>query len=420
MPGLSQLPATPSPGSSSTSTNSGSGSGKSIRKQPEFDVSARPRTMNQTLSFTCAGTDTVKRGISPAASLSTSMSNTKLKESESNYSIKNSSSYSTTNENHKSTFPYERATKTSNGPKSVIFASDVGIAPSLSSSSSYSLSDQLKINSNVGLNPSTTSTSQLIKQTLSPLTQHRNMQPKPSSPNTSSAVELTNSNSSPLKIHSNHTSALAAYQFSPSSLNTTNTSSSKPPPHHHHHHQSSLNDNNATTATAATTSSIHKSSPSRILGLGSNHTSTLPSSIARNMYQSESSYPLKNQPPNNFASPGNGIGVGVSANATQANSIYGTLPKSSGPFSGNGGANSIGSTTTAIYGNVSAVANEFEQIIARNSSSAGAASAHSNSIGAGNYNTLGSYRVQYSSTNPFLPSFNPHSTEMNAANHDDK
>lgn len=347
----------------------------------------------------------MKRGISPATSLSASLSNTKLKESESNYSIKNSSSsYATTNENHKSTFSYERANKTSNGPKSVIFAPDVGIAP-LSSSSSYSISEQLKINSSAGLNPSTTSTSQLIKQTLSPLTQHRNMQPKPLSPNTSSA-DLTNSSSSssPLKIQQNHTSALGSYQFSSSSLNTTNTSSSKPPP----------------------ASSIHKSSPSRTLG--NNHTSTLPSSIARNMlYQSESSYSIKNQQPNNFTSPGNGIGgTGVGNVSSQANNIYGTLPKSSSPFSGNGGivnsgTNSISAAgTAAIYGNVSAVANEFEQIIARNASNVNATAIHSNSIGAGNYNTLGSYRVQYSSTNPFLPSFNPHSTEMNASNHDDK
>lgn len=335
----------------------------------------------------------MKRGVSPAASLSTSLSNTKLKESESNYSIKNSN-YAPPNENHKSTFSYERANKTSNGPKSVIFAPDVGHAP-LSSSSSY---QQLKINPPAGLNPLTTSTSQLIKQTLSPLTQHRNMQQKQSSPNTSSA-DLTNS---PLKIQTNHTPALNSYQFSSSS-------SSKPPPHHHHHHQtSSLSDNNTTT------SSIHKSSPSRTLG--TNHTSTLPSSIARNMlYQSESSYSLKNQPQNNFTSPGNGIGGG---NVPQTNNIYGTLPKTSSPFSGNGVGTSA-SGTAAIYGNVSAVASEFEQIIARNASNSSAA-AHSNPIGAGNYNTLGSYRVQYSSTNPFLPSFNPQSTEMNATKHDDK
>lgn len=413
MPGLSQLAATPSPGSSSTSTNSGSGSGKSITNTSSRCFPLQMKIIQTILHF--AGTDTVKRGISPATSLSASLSNTKLKESESNYSIK-TSSYAP-NENHKSTFSYERgANKTSNGPKSVIFAPDVGTAL-LSSSSSYSISEQLKINPTVGLNPSTTSTSQLIKQTLSPLTQHRNFQPKQSSPNPTSAADLTNS---PLKIQTNHTPALGAYQFTSSSLNTTNTNSSKPPPHHHHQ-SSALNDNNTIT------SSIHKSSPSRTLG-NNNHTSTLPSNIARNMlYQSESSYSLKNQQQNNFTSPGNAIGAGAGVgNVSQANNIYGTLPKSSSPFSGNGGgggnSNSNSSTNTntaAIYGNVSSVANEFEQIIARNASNASAA--HSNAIGAGNYNTLGSYRVQYSSTNPFLPSFNPHSTEMNAAsNHDDK
>lgn len=332
----------------------------------------------------------MKRGISPAA-LSTSLSNTKLKESESNYSIKNSS-YAT-NEIHKSTFSYDRANKTSNGPKSVLFAPDVGTS-SLQSSSLYSIGDSLKINPTAGL---TTSTSQLIKKTHSPLAQHRNFQPKTSSTSTASCADLTNS--PPMKIHSNHTSALGSYQFSSSSSNT-NSSSSKPPPQ-----SSSLTDNNATI-----TSFIHKSSPSRTLG-NTNHTSTLPSSIARNMlYQSESSYSLKNQQ-NNFTSSGNGITAGVTA-VSQANNIYGTLPKSSSPFSGNGGGNTTSTVgTAAIYGNVSAVANEFEQIIARNASNTSAG--HSNSIGAGNYNTLGSYRVQYSSTNPFLPSFIPQSTEMN-------
>lgn len=401
MLGLSQLPATPSPGSSSTSTNSGSGSGKSIRAN-QLVVSHRKLYSSESF-FHFAGTDTVKRGISPATSLSSSLSNARLKESESIYSIKNSN-YAT-NENHKSSFSYERASKTTNGPKSVIFAPDVGTA-SLKSSSSYSISEQLKINPTAGLSPLTTSTSQLIKQTLSPLTQHRNLQQKQSSPHTSSA-DLTNS---PLKIQSNHTSALGSYQFSSSSLNT-NSSSSKPPPHHHQ--SSSLNDNN-------TTSSIHKSSPSRTLG-SNHHTSTLPSSIARNMlYQSESSYSLKNQQQHNFTSPGNGIGAGA-GNVSHTNNIYGTLPKTSSPFSGNGGGNissASASGTAAIYGNVSAVANEFEQIIARNASNPIAP--HSNPMGAGNYNTLGSYRVQYSSTNPFLPSFNPQSNDMNTNNHDDK
>lgn len=360
----------------------------------------------------------MKRGISPATSLTTSLSNTRLRESESNYSIKNSA-YATSNENHRNAFTMERTHKASNGPKSVNFASDIGGMPStVKSSSSYSISEQLKITLPTGLNASTP-TSQLIKQTLSPLTQHRTMQQKQSN------VDMTNS---PQKIQSNHTSALgSSYQFSSNSLNT----SSKPPiphtnhHHHHHHHQSSSasNDNNATaTTTTIASSSIHKSSsPSKTLG--SNHTSTLPSNIARNMlYQSESSYSHKNQPQSNFTSPGNGIGVGggVTTLPLQSNNIYGTLPKSSGAFSGFG-TSTGGSHTTAnssIYGNVSAVANEFEQIIARNASSA--SSTHANPIGAGNYNTLGSYRVQYSSTNPFLPSFNPQSTEMNATNHDDK
>lgn len=256
------------------------------------------------------------------------------------------------------------------GSRSVLFAPDVS-----NSSSSYSISEQLKVNQNHIGNPSATPTSQLIKQTLSPLTHHRNIQ--------SACNPLDTNGLTSLKNQTNNGSTLGTYQFPSSSL-TLNSSKTN---------QSTLVNENS--------SSIHKSSPSRTL---SNHTNTLPSSIARNMlYQSESSYSLKNQP-NSFASPGNSI---TSASVVpQTNNIYGTLPKTSSPFSGNSTAN--------VYGNVSAVANEFEQLIARNATGTG----QLNTTGAGNYNTLGSYRVQYSSTNPFLPSFNPHSAESNSTNTD--
>lgn len=226
------------------------------------------------------------------------------------------------------------------------------------------------------------STSQLIKQTLSPLAQHRSLQ---SSSHSTLAETNTVTTSPSMKNFSgnNNHSSVSAYQFSSSShtAGTTNSAAIGKT------NQSSSIDSN---------SSAHKSSPSRSI---SNHSSTLPSSIARNvLYQSESSYSVKNQQIN-YTSPGT-TSVTSTSSVSQANNIYGTLPKSSSPFASN---------VTGVYGNVSAVANEFEQIIARNAASAGA----SNSAGAGNYNTLGSYRVQYSSTNPFLPSFNPHSIESN-------
>lgn len=97
-----------------------------------------------------------------------------------------------------------------------------------------------------------------------------------------------------------------------------------------------------------------------------------------------------------------------------SNGIYGTLPKASSTVLGDRAMSAMSAMSSSVYGNVSAVASEFEQLIARN---AAAAASAANASGAGaaavaasvgpNYNTLGSYRVQYSSTNPFLPSFNP-------------
>lgn len=214
---------------------------------------------------------------------------------------------------------------------------------------------------------------------------------------------------------------------------------------------SSINDPSATSnsfihnsARSSSSSSSLSSSPPKILDM---QTNTLPSSKGRSnniLYQTESNYSLKtkqkpfttspanNSPFNSFNSISatsatnslsttnqiltNGGGSGTNSylignkNALNLHSktpnnydsydvtssiIKSTNSNASGGGSGNGDGGSI-------HGNVSAVKNEFEQIIARNAGGATTAS-----YGAGNYNTIGSYRVQYSSTNPFLPSFNP-------------
>lgn len=82
--------------------------------------------------------------------------------------------------------------------------------------------------------------------------------------------------------------------------------------------------------------------------------------------------------------------------------IYGTLPKSTAY------SNAYNSASASVGG-------DFEMMSASRHNSSATASGHaftaSNGGGGGGgnhgYNTLGSYRVQYSSTNPFLPSFNP-------------
>lgn len=382
---------------------------------------------------------------------------------------------------NKDSFTLERNKNSSNGiggPRSVLFAPDVE-----KSSSSYSINELYKLNSN-HLNAITTaqspsaSTSQLIKQTLSPLTHHRTIQQTSAVTSTATAAATSNNSIdsncsvSPLKLKQNNHSSISMSNYpafksntnfimSNSSANINNSTISNYTSSNNGSNNggsktniSSLsNDNNA---------SYKSSSPSRL----SNHTNTLPSNIARSnniLYQSESGYSLKTQQPktNHFTSPGNNgfsnifsnsvsntnplstlststqstiathnsqsqsvtIASTASAATISANSsfsssnIYGTLPKTSSPFNNGGGNGSSGlNATGSICGNVSAVANEFEQLIARNASNNIINSSSNNGSGsissygsAGNYNTLGSYRVQYSSTNPFLPSFNPQS-----------
>lgn len=123
---------------------------------------------------------------------------------------------------------------------------------------------------------------------------------------------------------------------------------------------------------------------------------------------------------------GGGITLASAANITNStyavNGIYGTLPKMSNALGGvDRFSTAANAASASVFGNVSAVAGEFEQLIARNAAAA-ASAANTNAAGnaafaAGpNYNTLGSYRVQYSSTNPFLPSFDPQQNDVIASN----
>lgn len=107
-------------------------------------------------------------------------------------------------------------------------------------------------------------------------------------------------------------------------------------------------------------------------------------------------------------------------------SIYGTLPKSLGGGVSNSmaataayGAGGIGGGSGAA-GSGSQAGSTFDMngMVAGGGGS-GRASASQHNTSNGGYNTLGSYRVQYSSTNPFLPSFNPASNGPTDTNGDE-
>lgn len=401
--------------------------------------------INFLLFFVLIGTDTVKRGISSAGLNSTSsLTNGKIKESISNYSMKNDHKAGSKDGNREwYTLDRNRSGATPSA-RSVLFSSDA-----LSSLSSYSLSDKVK-SPNLTHSPST---SQLIKQTLSPLAQHRNISHSSlSDANHQASSSPSASNKNPIN------NSLSSYQFPSSSLNLKNNhlplssalNNDSNSNNNNHHHQSPL-------SIRKTTSAL---SPARSL---SNNitTNTLPSSVARNMLYQTDSY-NNTSVTSNFTSPGNGIassssGTAVSGNGIgnhhtlsssggggggggigSYNNIYGTLPKNiSSPFNnsnsitgvtGNGitsppssalsttAASASSASSSLLYGNSTLSSttllptggNEFDKLIAKYS---GGGSSNIISSGAGNYNTIGSYKVQYSSTNPFLPTFNPNSND---------
>lgn len=325
------------------------------------------------------GTDTIKRGASPAMSI-TSTSTARFKESNSTYSIKQQENLlkdgkeTSTIDRQKSSnsnSTYGPISSTILPPRSVLFSTDL-----VSSSSAYSIKDQTK--PNPPNNTSNMPTSAAIKQTLSPLSQHRN---------TSSTIQTTSSAEPTYSLKNQITSSpsLGTYQFPSSSINLKNNVTS------------SLTEHN----TSLSPSSVRKtSSPSRTLS----NNNTLPSSVVRN-YQSESSYTLKNhQQPLNFTSPGNNTNSS-SLHQYQSNNtnIYGTLPKTQ---FGGGSSNHHSTHNNSILGTTTG--NEIELT---NRHSSGPSVTTSN----GGYNTLGSYKVQYSSTNPFLQGFNPQYTDSTSS-----
>lgn len=336
-------------------------------------------------------------------------------------------------EDAKESYTLDRG-KASNG----ISAKNVVFAPAVERSiSSYLLNDALSTNvtHKNSMTPSS-STSQLIKQTLSPLVHYRPTQQQQS---TTNALSDAKGAPSPHKMKPNSvSSSLGNYQLTSTNTftmtNNTGNGGSKPS----NFSLSSSIDNHTSNVTP---NSQRTSSPSRSLSSHTN-TNTLPSHVGRsnnNQYQFESNYSLKNKP-KTFTSPGNSTffnalssissspssnassvtmanqtstgaiisSSSATANISNSSNIYGTLPKSV--------ANSFGASndTGRIYGNVSAVASEFEQLIARNANSGnngiGGMASGTSSNSHGNYNTLGSYRVQYSSTNPFLNHFTETST----------
>lgn len=277
------------------------------------------------------------------------------------------------------------------------------------------LNEQMSSNFNHHTNSitPTTSTSQLIKQTLSPLVHHRPIQPTTNSISNSKSGTL-----SPLKMKPNSvsSSSFGSYHQISNAVSTMCNNGSNG------------SKNNFSLSASIDSSASHvapgqrTSSPSRSLSSNTN-SNTLPSQhVGR--YQFESNYSLKNAKSKNYASPGNATfynalnSISVSStsssppNATAVTMLNQTstgVTLSSSPLSNSSSSHIYGTLPKSSV--VSAVASEFEQIIARNASS----NNHS-SIGGmasnnhGNYNTLGSYRVQYSSTNPFLNHFSETST----------
>lgn len=350
------------------------------------------------------GADTVKRGASPIT-LTSSLSNTKLKESNSSYSIKASNNPSS---DSKESYTLDRGKCSSNSVKNVLFAPGVE-----KSSSAYMMHEQLSSNFNHLSNSiiPTTSTSQMIKQTLSPLVHHRPLPP-------TSTTSLSNSKNGTNYV----SSSFASYNGTSGGVSSTITNGSK-----NNFSLSSLSNDNASTHIIP---SQRTSSPSRSLSSNTNsisnsnpNTNTIPSHVGR--YQFESNYSLKNAKPKNYTSPGNAtfynalVSSSSPPNATTATAV--TMINQTSTTGVPLPSSNIPNSNSHIYGTlpkssvVSAVASEFEQLIARNASGTnhsigGAIASNAATNNHGNYNTLGSYRVQYSSTNPFLNHFSETST----------
>lgn len=313
------------------------------------------------------GTDTVKRGVSPAASL-TSTSTNRFRESGSSYSIKQDHDVNKSlNGDRKNDILKKNSS--SYGPsssdllpsRSVLFSSEASSIITSNSIKDHYKSSLSNTTNSTGVTASTLNNTNLTR---SPLSQQRILQ--------------TNTDSSSYNSLRNQTissSTLGSYHFPSININLNKNASNL---------DEKLNTTTTTNNTTANTSSMRQvSSPSRTIS----NTSTLPSNLARNMlYQSESSYSIKNQQIN-FTSPGNMESGSHYSNSNNAKiNIYGTLPKTS--------SNHQPYSSSATSSDSQELFNTLSQSIS------------SSALG-GNSNTLGAYRVQYSSTNPFLPTYNP-------------
>lgn len=201
-----------------------------------------------------------------------------------------------------------------------------------------------------------------------------------------------------------------------------------------------------TTAYSSTLSKLSSatSSPSRTIINTNNNTNTLPLNIGRNntlLYQSESNYntttntTTTNTTTTSYTSPvvcsaitstSNGSSY-LSQGQSSYSNIYGTLPKtSSNSYSSKydlGDGNDNGSNGASKYSTNTYSSYKYNSDFSTNSYSSASTtpSVTSNtngsgsSAGAGNTNSL--FRVQYSSTNPFLDAFDaPSASSANDAN----
>lgn len=394
-----------------------------------------------------SGTDTIKRGASPAASVS-STSTAKFRESGSSYSIRHidvpdsadTSKMSTTNGTRYTTTPTTATVSTA----TVTSTSSTGTATSSSSLSTYgpnnnssdlfpsrsvlftsSATDSTSVNrTGAGATTTISQTTQSLKSpsnyssySISSLNKTTTASPSSS---TSSGInsfstrnyQKTDNEKSTEKSKPQFLPSLSGYQI-PSSFDDLPRVSSLSA---FGHTSSSSSSTSSTTSTVTTTSSP---SPSR---LDYSNINTLPSSnVARNMlYQSESSYSIRsNQQTTNVASSG-----------TSNMNIYGTLPKTSNPsylqsYSNNSQqsstyqSSSVSPSSSSNYSLTHDTSNLFERSTSGSDRSPPNVSSTVVTSGTDRYrDTFGSsgngssslntqYRVQYASTNPFLPTFNP-------------
>lgn len=202
-----------------------------------------------------------------------------------------------------------------------------------------------------------------------------------------------------------------------------------------------------TTAYSSTLSKLSSatSSPSRTIINTNNNTNTLPLNIGRNntlLYQSESNYntttntTTTNTTTTSYTSPvvcsaitstSNGSSY-LSQGQSSYSNIYGTLPKtSSNSYSSKydlGDGNDNGSNGASKYSTNTYSSYKYNSDFSTNNYSSSASTAPSvisntngsgSGAGAGNTNSL--FRVQYSSTNPFLDAFDaPSAIAANDAN----